>query len=149
MLQIERASVKDHGVVTSHLLEFSATQGWTPEVDRDRWDRVIAELLNSDSWCFLLAQEDGEPVGLAAANWFLTLYGSREQVRLVALMVEVEHRRRGVGTLLMESVIAAARRRGCRELETSVDPSDEGLVSFYRRFTRPSERLLLSWMCEE
>ena len=149
MLQIERAGVKDHGVVTSLLLDFSATQGWKPEVDRDRWDRVLAELLNSDSWFFLLALEDGEPVGLAAANWFLTLYGSREQVRLVALMVDVEHRRRGVGTLLMESVVGAARRRGCRELEAAVDPSEEGLVSFYRRFTRPGERLLLSWPCEE
>ena len=66
MVEIARAGVKDHGVVTALLVEFARHQGWTPEVDRDRWDGVIAQLLNSVGWLFLLAMEDGEPAGLAA-----------------------------------------------------------------------------------
>lgn len=149
MLDIERAGVKDHGIVTGLLLDFSDTQGWKPEVDRDRWDRVMAELLNSDSWLFLVAREDGVPVGLAAVGWCITLYGSREQGRLTALIVDAEHRRKGVGTRLMESVLAAARRRGCRELEAPTDPADASIIHFYRRFTNASERRMIVWPCGE
>lgn len=145
MIEIDRAGVKDHGIVTGLLLEFSYTQGWSPEVDRDRWDRVLAELLNSDGWLFLLAREDGEPVGLAAVNWYLTLYGSREQGRLSALIVEEPCRRRGIGTQLMESVLSAARRRGCRELEASVQAADEKIAAFFHKCGYSGEQRLLTW----
>jgi GNAT superfamily N-acetyltransferase len=149
MLEIDRAGVKDHGIVTGFLLDFSDTQGWTPEADHDRWDRVLAELLNSDGWLFLLAREEGEPVGLAAVNWYLTLYGSREQGRVAALIVEETHRRLGIGTRLMESALAAARRRGCRELEASVNSEDEAVASFFRKYGYSGEQKLLTWPCAE
>lgn len=148
MLEIERAGVKDHGIVTGLLLEFAESQGWKPEVDRDRWDRVMAELLDSDSWLFLVAANDGEPVGLAAVKLYLTLYGSRQQARLMALIVSERHRRHGVGTSLMEHAIAAARRRGCREIEASVNVDDMPLEAFYRRFGGESEKKLLTWRCD-
>lgn len=149
MLEIQRATVKDHGVVTNMLLDFSEDQGWKPEVDVDRWERVLAELLDSDSWLFLLAREDAEPVGLAAVELHLSLYGSRQQSRLVALVVDPEHRRMGIGTSLMDSVIAAARRRGCRELEASIDILDERIAGFYRRFGSARERVLVTWPCQQ
>ncbi len=148
MLEIQRAGVKDHGVVTGLLLEFSESQGWKPEVDRDRWDRVMAELLNSDGWLFLLASNEGEPVGLAAVKLYLTLYGSRQQARLMAMIVSSEHRRHGIGTSLMEHAMAAARRRGCRELEVAIDADDEAGEAFYRRFGGESEKKLLTWPCD-
>lgn len=148
MAETQRASVKDHGVVTALLIEFARHQGWTPEVDRDRWDRVVAELLDSDKWVFLLATEDGEPVGLAAVYWFLTLYGSREQGRLMALVVDEDHRGRGIGSLLMQDVLNAARRRECREIEVSVEPADESAMRFYAKFQYAGERRLLSWPCD-
>lgn len=147
MLEIERAGVKDHGVVTALLLNFARTQGWTPEVDRDRWDRVVAELLDSDGWLFLVARLDGEPVALAAASFILALYGSREQVRLAALIVEESYRRQGIGSKLFEDVLASVKRRGCRELEVTVGPGEEALVEFYRRFGFAGERRLLTWPC--
>ena len=149
MVEIARAGVKDHGVVTALLVEFARHQGWTPEVDRDRWDGVIAQLLNSDGWLFLLAMEDGEPAGLAAVNWFLTLYGSREQGRLMALIVEEKRQKRGTGTRLMEEVLSLARRRGCRALEVCVDPSDEAIARFYKKFDYAREQRLLIWPCGE
>lgn len=145
MLQIERAGVKDHGVVTSLLLEFSRAQGWRPEVDRDRWDRIIAELLNSERWLFLIAYDDDEPVGMAVVSFRLSLYGSREEARLVALVVEEDNRRRGIGTELMDSVVSAARRRDCRELEARVAPEEKSAIAFCDRFSNVEKRLLLTW----
>lgn len=149
MVEIQRAGVKDHGMVTTLLLEFARAEGWEPEADRDRWDRIVAELLNSDGWLFLLAMDDDEPAGLAAVNWFLTLYGSREQGRLLALIVEESFRRRGIGTRLMEDVLGAARRRGCREMEAIVEPSDEKIAEFYHKFHYAKEQRLFSWRCSE
>lgn len=148
MVEIERAGVKDHGVVTALLVNFARGEGWTPEVDRDRWDRVIAELLDSDGWLFLLAMSDGEPAGLAAVNLNLTLYGSREQARLTALIVDEAYRRRGIGSRLMDEVLAWVRRRGCRELEVSLAP-DEEVMGFYSRFDFTGRRMLLTWRCAE
>lgn len=147
MVEIERAGVKNHGVVTALLIDFARHQGWTPEVDRDRWDRVIAQLLNSDGWFFLLAIEDGEPAGLAAVNWFITLHGSREQGRLMALIVDKKHQRRGTGSKLMEEVLSLARRRGCRELEVCVNQDDEAIARFYKKFEYTGEKRLFTWPC--
>lgn len=148
MVEIERAGVKDHGVVTALLINFARGEGWTPEVDRDSWDRVIAELLDSDRWLFLLAWSDDEPVGLAAVNLTLTLYGSREQARLNALIVDEAFRCTGIGGRLMEEVLASMRRRGCRELEVSL-ATDEDVLGFYAKFDFTGRRLLLTWECGE
>jgi GNAT superfamily N-acetyltransferase len=149
MIEIDRAGVKDHGTVTGLLLDFFKGQGWKPEVDRDRWDRVLAELLNSDSWLFLVARKDNEPVGLAAVNWYLTLYSSREKARLSALFVDEENRRQGTGSKLMASALGAARRRGCRELEIATDPGDASASAFYRKLEPSRELKILTWEFDE
>lgn len=146
-LEINRAGVKDHGLVTRLLLEFARVEGIEAEVDRDRWEGVLAGLLDSDGWLFLLAtDEEGEAVGLAAVNWYLTLYGSSVDGRIVAMIVDEDYRRQGVGTQLMEEVLAASRRRGCREMEVALRRSDE-MASFYRQFEPGSIQELLIWDC--
>lgn len=144
MVEIQRAGVKDHGMVTELLVEFENAVGNEPHADRDRWERVVAELLDSDRWLFLLALEDSEPVGLAVVNWFLTLFASSADARLVAVVVEPERRGAGVGTALMKEALSAARRRGCRVLEVSAENSD-GAIEFFRRFEPGTERVLLVW----
>jgi GNAT superfamily N-acetyltransferase len=149
MVEIDRAGVKDHGTVTGLLLKYFKGQGWKPEVDRDRWDRVLAELLNSDGWLFLVARKDDQPVGLAAVNWYLTLYSSREKARLLALFVDEENRRQGIGSNLMDSVFGAARRRECRELEVATDPGDASATAFYRKLEPSRELKILTWQFDE
>lgn len=148
MLEIERAGVKDHGIVTGLFIEFAESRGLSPEVDRDRWDRVMAELLKSDKWLFMVAREGGKPVGFAAATWFLTLQGTREQARLTALIVDEEHRRGGVGTHLMRTMMEAVRRRGCWELEAVVETGDELSAAFYRSFEGFVESTAITWRCD-
>ncbi|HEY5502046.1 MAG TPA: GNAT family N-acetyltransferase [Candidatus Anoxymicrobiaceae bacterium] len=149
MAEISRAGVKDHGVVTKLLIDIARLEDWHPEVDRDRWDGIIAQLLDSDRWLFLLAHEEDEPVGLAVANWSITLKGGRDQGRMMALIVEEGSRRRGVGTRLMEETLGAARRRGCRAFEVSAETADESVAAFYRRFGSFQEKTLFEWPCAE
>jgi GNAT superfamily N-acetyltransferase len=146
MVEIQRAGVKDHGNVTALLLQFVKAQGLELGTDRDRWERVVADLLDSDGWLFLLAFDGEEPAGLAVVHWFLTLYGSTVDGRLLAVVVEEGHRGTGVGTLLVEEVLRASRRRGCSELEVEVQRGD-AIADFLRKFTPDREKMLLSWDC--
>jgi GNAT superfamily N-acetyltransferase len=148
MIELTRASVKDHGIVTGLLLDYMREVELKPEADRDQWDRIIAELLNSDGWLFLLARDGEEAVALAVVNFFLSLYGSRAQGRISALVVDESHRHQGIGTRLMEDMLAAARRRGCRELEAVVAPGSPE-EAFYTGFGYSAERRLLLWPCRE
>jgi GNAT superfamily N-acetyltransferase len=130
MAQIERAGVKDHGFVTTLLIDYMREQEPQLDIDRDLWDRTIAQLLDSDRWLFLLAFEGEDPVALVIVNWFITLNGQQDQGRLVAITVEEQHRRKGIGSNLMRDVLAAARRRGCKGLEAPVRQDDERLARF-------------------
>lgn len=149
MVEINRAGVKDHGVVTTLLIDVAKLEGWHLEVDRDRWDRIIAQLLDSDRWTFLVAYEAEQPVGLAVANWSITLKGARDRGRMMALIVEEDYRRQGVGTTLMKEALGAARRRGCQEFEVVLETDDARIEEFYRRFEAYREKKLFSWPCEE
>lgn len=145
MLVITRAGVKDHGIVTELLIFQSGASGWRPDEDRDKWDRVLAELLNSDGWLFLLGRLDGEAVGLIAANWTLTLGSSHEKASVQALVVDRCHRKQGFGTELVEAMLASARRRGCREVEARFSPSDVELSSFFKSFEDTTHWSSVSW----
>ncbi|PKQ28518.1 MAG: hypothetical protein CVT63_02245 [Candidatus Anoxymicrobium japonicum] len=144
MIELVRAGVKDHGIVTALILYLARHQELELEADRDKWDRIVAKLLDSDGWLFLLALEDSEPAGLAVANWFLTL-DAREHGRLMALVVEEERRRRGIGGRLIKDVLASARRRDCCEFEVCVRPDNEEIAAFYRRFGYTREQRLFTW----
>jgi GNAT superfamily N-acetyltransferase len=147
MVDIRRAGVKDHGIIETFLLEFARSQGTEPESDRDSWDRVVLELLNSDQWVFWLAYHDDEPVGIAAINFLFSLYGASEEAILAALYVDDDFRRKGIGSELMEFILMSARRRGCRSVEAKIPPEMEAIISFYRRFNYQGEHVSLTWNC--
>jgi GNAT superfamily N-acetyltransferase len=148
MAEIERAGIKDHGVVTSLLLEFARSRQLDRGLDRDGWERVVAGLLDSDAWLFLLAFEEDEPVGLAVVNWSLTLYGTSVDGSLLAIVVRQERQRQGTGSRLMDEALGAARRRGCRELQVAID-KDDPTTAFYEKFDPTKHQVLLAWNCEQ
>ncbi|MDD5748668.1 MAG: GNAT family N-acetyltransferase, partial [Actinomycetota bacterium] len=81
-----------------------------------------------------VAKEDSCAVGLAVVNFYLSLYGSREQGRIIALIVIDEHRRRGIGKKLIQEALSAARRRGTREVEAGINEDDTTTFELCRRF---------------
>lgn len=148
MAQVVRAGIKDHGNVTTLLMEFIREEGWELEVDRDLWDKTVAQLLHSDRWLFLMSLDDGEPVALAVVFWFITLRGTRDQGRLMAIYVDPDRRRGGVGSELLGEVMSYARRRGCREIEVRTGVDDERVASFYRKTDSGLEERLFVWRCD-
>jgi putative acetyltransferase len=49
-------------------------------------------------------------------------------------MVAASHRRRGIGTALLEAAVSWARHAGVRKLELHVFPWNEAAITLYERF---------------
>ncbi len=82
-----------------------------------------------------LAIEDGSACGMAGA-----LLDEKDETRaqLVSMWTAPTHRRKGVGRLLVEAVMAWAMQRGVRALQLMVTSKNESAMRFYEElgFTR-------------
>jgi ribosomal protein S18 acetylase RimI-like enzyme len=81
--------------------------------------RVQPELL-------LVAEEEGRIVGAVIAGFD----GTRGWVYHVA--VDPAHRRRGVGTALVEAAVEGLRALGCPKVNLQIRMENRGVVDFYR-----------------
>lgn len=73
----------------------------------------------------IVAEDGGRVVGYAAL-WF-----TGGEAELGDLAVDPEHRRRGIGTRLLEAAVETAARRGVGELFLQVRESNEEAIALY------------------
>jgi GNAT superfamily N-acetyltransferase len=79
---------------------------------------------------YLIAWEDGEPVGHAHVAWERTTLGVPE---VQDVFVPEELRGRGIGTRLSRAAEALARARGYGALSIGASVANEGALRLYRR----------------
>ena len=81
----------------------------------------------------LLAEApDGEIVGrLSLAR---DPHPASRHVADLGLMVDAEHRRRGIGRALLDAAVDWARQEGVRKLELHVFPHNEPAIALYESF---------------
>lgn len=82
---------------------------------------------------FLVALLDGTCVGVAYVSFIWALEHGGHAGWLEELYVVPEHRQGGVGTRLLEAVIAAADAAGCAALDLEIDSAHERVRSLYER----------------
>lgn len=81
----------------------------------------------------ILAEADGEIVGMAAYSFLWPAAGSTHSLFLKELYVRAHGRRRGVGTRLMEEIRTIAEARpGCSRVEWMTDRDNDVSIAFYR-----------------
>lgn len=97
----------------------SYTMPWSEETFRALVMRGDAEAM--------VAEEHGAIVGYAVFWWII------DQAELGNVAVDAAHRRRGIGELLVQTVITRARGRGMSELFLEVRPSNPGARRLYER----------------
>jgi GNAT superfamily N-acetyltransferase len=116
--------------------------GYPTSADEAR--RRLERQLDATEAEVLVAEADGEIVGLASFYFLELLYRARPQCRITALVVRSDHRRRGTGRALMRAIERAARERGCFRLELTTRPDRPGALPFYRAlgFTERPRRLV-------
>jgi ribosomal protein S18 acetylase RimI-like enzyme len=125
-----RSLHRHHLAVASYSpLVHDADASW---VRRRRW---YVDLL-SDGGCYFVAEEEGAPVGYAFVRATPgpddTFDAPNGMLELVSLVVDEGRRHQGVGTRLLESVIAQAGRRGIDTLQVAVMAGNESASRFYR-----------------
>ena len=96
---------------------------------RDEW---IERFVRSGDHHLLLALEAGEPVGMVSGVE-LTHPDKGVEMFLYELSVLEHARRRGIGTALVEALVALARDRGCRGMWVLTDDDNAAGLGTYRK----------------
>ena len=96
--------------------------------------RVFDRLLDGERGLVLIAEDDGEMLGLASVTFNLAMRYGREYCQLEELVVDPAARGRNVGGRLVEAVIELARTRGCAEIGAYLVAATEHNRPFYEKF---------------
>ena len=98
---------------------------------------VRAHLDDPDGASVLIAEADGEIVGLLSASWQRAIHVPGVYATIQDLWVDEAWRSRGVGAELVEAVASQARARGVSRLEVGLPRETFAAIasteSFYRR----------------
>ena len=108
---------------------FSATYAKESQFDDAEWLRR-AERMNGERGIGFLAMDGETACGIVGA--FLDA-NKATQAQLVSMWTAPAYRQRGVGRLLVNEVLAWARRRGARTLLLMVTSNNESAIRFYEK----------------
>ena len=97
------------------------------------WDEYVGRFLASSkvsvmsmpTWGSFVAEEDGQLVGFILAERQSAGYGLPPGVRIVAIAVHPEHRRKGIGRLLVQALKNDSKARGVRQIFSALRVEDE------------------------
>ena len=97
------------------------------------WDEYVGRFLATSkvsvmsmpTWGSFVAEEDGQLVGFILAERQSAGYGLPPGVRIVAIAVHPEHRRKGIGRLLVQALKNDSKARGIRQIFSALRVEDE------------------------
>ena len=114
-------------------------------------EKAFAELLTHDYCHYLVAEEEGEPVGFAG----MTVLGDEGDVDKV--MVDKAHQRQGIADELMKGLLSLGETLGVTAYTLEVRVSNEAAIKLYEKqgfqgegvrprfYEKPTEDALIMW----
>jgi putative acetyltransferase len=103
-----------------------ATDAWRPVAEERRYLKAVR---GHPDAAVLVAEDEGRVV--ARLSLSRDPHPASRHVADLGLMVAAEHRRQGIGRMLLEAAIEWARRAGVRKLELHVFPWNEPAIRLY------------------
>jgi len=97
-------------------------------------EALADRLLTHPSAVVLLAWSGETAVGVAVCFRLFSTFAGRPLINIHDIAVDRAHRGRGIGTLLLEAVEAAARESGCCKVTLEVRADNPAAERLYRRF---------------
>ncbi len=137
---LELARPEDRAAVNRILVQGHALHAaWRPDLYR------VAEDIVEETWFLEQIQEKrlyvarlhGATAGfvwIRFAKWDSPLNVPRKILMVEEFFVEESCRNLGIGTRMMQDVLALARAFGCSDVELSVYPQNEAALALYRKF---------------
>jgi len=129
-MQIRFARPEDWPAVAGLLVELGRGVAEGTAEDATHRMQFTGHLRRIDS-VTLVADDEGEVVGVADMEYHQRLGDHRPQARLHDLIVSEEARGRGVGTALLRRAEELARKRGCFRMTLVTASWREAAVAFY------------------
>lgn len=109
---IRAAKIDDAEAIFDLLTQFAVSY----KPNRSTFNEHLPQLIESPTADLLVAVLDEIVVGYALAFRLLTFYANGPITEIQELMVEPQHRGRGIGKRLVETVVESARTNGCCEV---------------------------------
>lgn len=135
-ITVRPATEQDTTVISVLLGETEEYYGGTNEAADEQQIRA-ALFTDRPAATVLLAEKDGQIVGLASFSRLWPAAGADVSMYLKELFVVEAARRSGVGQVLLDAVKAAAVEAGCRRLEWTGDTDNPVALGFYKKLGVP------------
>lgn len=117
---IIRNAVADDVVALAEMEQACFSDPWSLD--------YFVNLLNNPAVYFIIAEDDGVPIGYAGITVIL------DECEILNVAVMPDHRRRGIGRVLMEQVICICRNSGVTSLFLEHRESNTAAAALYEDF---------------
>lgn len=136
---LRNGSNEDAVTISRLIAELAEAMGETAQVNT----AYIRECLSFPGSGIVLAEHDGEVVGMLSYSIRPNLYHASPCCTVEELVVRQAYRRRSVGKKLLEWIVAHAREQSCVEISLSVLPGNQPALDFYRSMGFDDEAVLM------
>lgn len=106
-------------------------------------EQYVLRYLDSGEAGVLVAETEGEVVGLLSYTLRPSLYHAATSCMIEELVVSQDHRGAGIGSQLLDSIAALAREQRCVELSVSAMATNAGALALYKRHGFSDDAVLL------
>jgi ribosomal protein S18 acetylase RimI-like enzyme len=149
-MRFRLANIEDSAVIAQLMTQLIEVGGYeSRQVPPEQIENNLRKMADSDVYQVLLAEDEGQVVGLLGLSFRHTLFHPAPSALIDELVVERGHHRRGVGRQLIAEAIERCRAAGCCEIEVSTERSNEVAQEFYRRHGFSHEAVLFELEFEE
>jgi ribosomal protein S18 acetylase RimI-like enzyme len=103
------------------------------DFDAAKQRRGLALLLQDNRACVLVAEQDGQTLGMCTGQLVISTAEGGPAVLVEDLVVDPAHRKRGIGRSLMQSLTGWAKVQGATRLQLLADKNNPPALGFYER----------------
>jgi ribosomal protein S18 acetylase RimI-like enzyme len=139
MTTIRLAQTKDATAVVRLISEMARVDGDSSPIDQE----YVAYYLSCPHSYVLLAEEEGQVIGLLSYSIRPNLYHAGDACFIEQLIVQENARGRGVGGALVEELLRRLAALDCVEVSVSAMPDNQGAIRFYKSHGLTEEVVLL------
>jgi ribosomal protein S18 acetylase RimI-like enzyme len=131
-MKIRQAEVADIEAM-SHLLDqlFSIEQDFSP--DKDKQDRGLRLLFESEDAVAFVAEEDTRVIGMATLQTLISTAEGGRVGLIEDVVVDTDCRGRGVGKTLLSHLAQWAEKNGMKRIQLLADCDNQPALDFYQK----------------
>ena len=97
------------------------------------FQEVFQSFTRSERGCVLIAEQQGEVVGILVGSYDLDIDWEGKVARIQSLVVERKHRNKGIGKKLVHHFLQKAKKDGCCAVRSRVNRRNQIACSFHER----------------